>query len=271
MEIVYVTLGILLRLSSILQFNFSKENLKKVGISLFAGAFVAVGLETMLAFPLGLVAGIAILFRDKLIPNITESLFLFYSVLAVFIYLESSNLSVFNISIEDLQNPLLATLVIVMLLGALLVAIPRRPNLFSQAILSGLFFALSAYVGYELSFNFLFDDTSVVHYLLLGYLGLTIASNLMYLIALMPIPYSKEQSFKERWSEVILTAKYYETRYSDGNAHYVTALMLITIGAALLLVDLPISWSLLAGGMLVIAQPASAVWNSFTKRHIVAA
>ncbi len=225
MEAILITIGLFVRTIQLLLPGFSKIDVANIFIAIVAGLFLAGKAGAILAFPFGFALIIALFYKNKILPTITEGTLFLYAVVAT--YIAVRDIESFS-ALSSTYLILLLFLSLYVLVGFYLCVTKTKVPSFLQIILMVFFLSNAIYIAYQSSLVFLITDSSPLTHLLIGYFGLYFISHILYILALIPLP-GKHQSFKDRMKEVRKHAQFLEKKYSDKDINIKNTLGLVAV------------------------------------------
>jgi hypothetical protein len=248
-----VVFGFGVLLESLLLVGFYAEELGiKLLVSL-VGGFIFLGIGLIKAPELGIYTHIliafavyacvfAIVFRKKIMPIVSERTLLVLNMALWYLFFAYSSMFSFHIKL------LICLILIPMTISVNLMAFidhvvgPGLTLLFyTWFLIIIVFLGLAQFPFWNLSF--FFDQISAsqlgfVDVLLTGMVFSYIVIHAIYILALIPYPYDKEMTFKERWREVKEHARVLINKYSHQQLRQEEALLIILILGGLLAANL---------------------------------
>lgn len=225
----FITGGMLARILLLVLSDFTKMDVYKIGGAILLGLAAAGRAESWDALPLGFIFVIAFLYKDKILPKITEGTLLLHGLVGLYIWNHTrgtlNELSEFSIAVGG-------GLIIFCVAVATLCLTSQRMNFKTQVILFTLFLAINCYIAYQTTIHFLVADTSPFGQVLVGFYGLIFASSILYILYFIPIP-GKHQSFRERMANIKQHAADLAEAYHDIDTDHYRTLGIIGMTATI--------------------------------------
>lgn len=229
MSILAISLGLIARTVLLIGTSVSRADIINVGFSLFFGVMAAGKGKDWMFFPVVFAGCIGFLYRDRIMPVLTEGTILLYSLVGLFIVLTFEPIPIMHLN-ESIFAFLILTTVMMLALCVTKIRIPFA----LQVLLVVAFLATSVYIGYQSTLVVMISDTTIAGQFLLGFFGLQFASYCLYILNFIPIPLGKHQSFSERWRNVKAHAAFLEEKYRDIDLHGIRTIGIIAVVAGLI-------------------------------------
>jgi hypothetical protein len=197
-------------------------------VAAFTALYAAGRFEDWFVFPIVFAGVIAFIYKDRIMPALTEGTILLHALVGVFVCLYFEPLPLLGAPKEIL---ILLTSLTILMLAVCITKVRLRFSL--QVLLTCAFLLVSVYIGFQSSILVLSADTSLGGQFLLGFYGLQFVSYCLYILNFIPIPISKSQTFSERWRQVKQHASDLEQKYIDVDIHGMRTLGIIGVVCAL--------------------------------------
>ncbi len=252
MDPLFITVGMLARTLLLVVPEFTKKDVFKIAAAIFVGMGAAGKAESLYALPVGFIVIIAILYKDKILPKITEGTLLLHGLVALFIWNHTRD-GLAELSTSSLV--LGAFLVLFSLSVCTLCFLSKRIGFKTQTLLYAFFLAVNCYIAYITSINFLTHDTSILGQLMLGFYGLTFVSSILYLLNFIPIPLGKRETFKQRFAAIKIHASDLAEAYFDIDVKHLHTFGILGIFVTMtLFVYLGLDWITVTAAALLIGS-----------------
>lgn len=225
METFLITAGLFVRTLFLIVPGFSKKDIWIIYLSVTMGFLVAGELEDMSFFPLGFILVIAIMYKDKILPSVTEGTLLLYGLVALFMFNQTHPLS-HTLTTSDFL--ILIFLSIFSAFMFLLCLLKIRIRFSFQVFLVTLFLLVSTYIAYQGTISYLLYDTSMFAMFLIGFYGLHFISNIFYLLNFIPIN-GERQTYAMRLKEIKKHAQVLEKKYIDIDTYFIRTFGIIVL------------------------------------------
>ena len=216
------------------------------GLVFFAiGLFKApeLGVYTHILIGLAIYSGtFAILFRKQIMPIVSEKTLLVLNMALWYLFLAYSPMLSFKVKLLIclVLTPMTVSVILMVCIDH--VVGPGLTLLFYTWFLVIIVsIGLAQFPFWKLSFFFSKISAArfgSVNVMLTGMVFSYIVMHIFYILALIPIPYYKEQSFEERWREVKKHAKMIIEKYSHQQLRQEEALLIVLILGGLLAANL---------------------------------
>lgn len=237
--------GVLVKTALTVAIGFKRKDLISIGLAILIGIYVfikfsndlSIQAET-LASLVTFIAIIAFFFKDRILPRITEGTLLLYGIVSLYL---------FETHIESgaLHYVIAEWLLIIYCLIIFILCITRVRMISSVQVFLFICFLLlnlaimSFFVQYG-NFNLFCSTCSASNLTYLGifftgYAFFSLASNLLYILYFIPIPLSRDESFKTRILNIKAHAKDLENKYIDIDVGLNRTILILAIGVALFL------------------------------------
>ncbi|MFT7644923.1 MAG: hypothetical protein ACI9BF_000588 [Candidatus Paceibacteria bacterium] len=233
--------GILLRVSWVYILNSHKFSTKDKGkyigrtaSALVTAVFTSLYAQEVILLPLIFCGIIAFLYRDILVPVITEGVIFMYTLVALYVLIVTFDYHV----IPNFIN----SLAIIFLISSLVVTFyycvtKEKLSLNEQVAMMMVFLVVSVYImliGVIIQFD---SNSTFLGQILVGFYSLNLMSYVVYLLYFIPLRLSVKQSVEDRESDIAGHSSFLEKKYIDVNTSVPVIFLIVALVGSLFVID----------------------------------
>lgn len=251
----WLTAGMAARTVQMSVQHFKRSDWYAIPIALLCGLLVVAEIaedyrvgdtvEPWMGMPLGFALVIAFMYKQRLLPTVTEGTLFGYGLVASYIFVHDFFTG--GLSAHSFVFWILLLVPCYMALTTILILTPQRVGKVGQSFLMTLFIAISVYIGYIIARETLMFSGSPWELFIVGYGYLVLLANIYYLLYFIPIP-GKRQSFAERVRNIKQHAQDFEEKYVAVNSTVTEIGVTLLLFTGLLFLDY---WSLISQPLLI--------------------
>jgi hypothetical protein len=279
---VIFTAGMIVRILQVIAPQFPKRDLAMIGLSLIL-ALLIVGVAALesegglggfewILLPISFAVIIAIAFKDKILPSVTEGLLFLYGLIGLHIFVKA--LYSKGMQMDSIDWTLASFFAVYMGAALFMIFFHKTAHKYWQTILMLLFILMNIYIGYIFIHEAIRGSSEgILTIFMFGYSSLLIISHVIYLLSFLPPPQRSKYEKNSGLENLKRQSAYLEQKFVATNAGKLQIFLILVAFGSLVVLDIysPISDGLLLVLFIIVGTVLNRkpTFSSFTPKHIL--